>query len=98
MSFDYPRFRLNLTDIFNIKWDNLRPANRSEQNCNKYIYKNNTSGIKGVSWCSRNKKWRARITHNKKVYLVGYFSNLEEASENLILYRTKLHKEFAKHG
>lgn len=85
------------TDILNIKWDNLRPASRSEQNCNKRRYKNNTSGVKGVTFEPITGKWRAGIRLNNKTHNLGLFSNLEEAKEKITIYRNNLHKEFARH-
>jgi hypothetical protein len=41
--------------------------------------KNNTSGIKGVSWNSKRKKWIAQITFKGKNYGLGSYSTKEEA-------------------
>lgn len=43
------------------------------------IYKNNTSGVKGVSWHSRDKKWQATISLKRKVIYLGQFNKLEDA-------------------
>jgi len=43
------------------------------------IGKNNTSGTKGVSLVSSNKKWHAYITVNKKRINLGYFADIEDA-------------------
>ena len=41
--------------------------------------KNNTSGIKGVTWNKNHKKWEAYISiHRKRKYL-GNYDDLEEA-------------------
>lgn len=42
---------------------------------------NNTSGHTGVTWHTHNKKWVARILTEDKRKLLGYFTNIEEASE-----------------
>lgn len=51
---------------------NLREATMSNNMMNRGIFKNNTSGFKGVSY--KGKKWRARCTVNKKQYNLGIFS------------------------
>ena len=45
----------------NNKIENLRDATHSENQLNSKIPKNNTSGIKGVSWNSLVKKWAVRL-------------------------------------
>lgn len=43
------------------------------------MYKNNKSGVKGVSWNKRFNKWNAQICLKGKVKNLGYFLNLEDA-------------------
>lgn len=43
------------------------------------IPKNNTSGIKGVSWIKQHKKWRAQITFQSKSYNLGEFKEMQDA-------------------
>lgn len=59
--------------------ENLRWATNQENTFNSQISKNNTSGIKGVSYNKRDKKWIARITINGKVIHIGSFLNKEDA-------------------
>ena len=59
--------------------ENLRIATITENVINRGVYKNNTSGVRGVYFNKRRNKWVARITYNKKVISLGYFDNLEEA-------------------
>jgi hypothetical protein len=61
--------------------NNLRWVSNSENNQNKGIYMNNTSGVKGVNFNKRKNKWRAYIHHNGKNYHLGYFENLEDAAK-----------------
>ena len=63
----------------NDRWINLRESTPSENQFNKKLQKNNSSGQKGVSWCKRKNKWYARIWHNRKTILLGYFASKEEA-------------------
>jgi len=46
---------------------NLKISTDSEQQHNKGIFKNNTSGIKGVSYCKTKGKWVSQININKKI-------------------------------
>lgn len=45
------------------------------------IQKNNTSGIRGVSWHKKAKKWQARVAYKGHTYLLGYYDNKEDAGE-----------------
>lgn len=52
--------------------------------------KNNKSGVKGVYWHKRDKKWIAVLyVHGKKV-VVGYFDNVQEAEKSINEARNKL--------
>ena len=65
----------------NNRFLNLRPASRADNCQNRGIHRNNTSGVKGVSFYKRNGKWRCRIAVNNKAIHLGYFVTIEEASE-----------------
>ena len=56
---------------------NLRFATWSEQNINKGMHRDNTSGVKGVSWHKPTNKWLAQIDGKH----VGLYDTLEEACE-----------------
>lgn len=58
---------------------NLRCATGSQNNQNRDIQSNNTSGYPGVSYHKRSKKWRARIWSNYQEVLLGMFDTYEEA-------------------
>lgn len=55
---------------------NLRICTQFENNKNR---SNNTSGITGVTWHSRSKKWRATIKKNGKQYELGEFKDKDKA-------------------
>ena len=59
---------------------NLRWATKQENSRNSNIYKNNTTGIKGVCKMSENKYYATITINNKQLYL-GTFKTLEEAKE-----------------
>lgn len=74
---------------------NIRKATTSENNSNTKIYKNNKSGVKGVSYHDAY-GYKATIQKNKIVYDLIYTYNFEEA----VLYREiaelYLFKEFSR--
>lgn len=70
---------------------NLRLASRKENMQNQSIKINNKSGHTGVSWWSRDKKWRAGITINYKNINLGYFANIEDAVAAYANAKEKLH-------
>ena len=65
---------------------------------NNKIRKDNTSGIKGVSWHKRVKKWVALCQTNGKQKHLGSFDTIEEAEKVVKEFREKQHKEFTNHG
>ena len=77
---------------------NLREVTNSQNNYNSKMSSKNTSGVKGVSWHKRDKKWRVQIRINCKNYHLGSFDDFELAQ--LIAYeaRIKFHGEYANHG
>jgi len=58
---------------------NLRELSNQENTQHQQLSSRNTSGFKGVCWQKDRKKWRARITLNKKELHIGYFDTKEEA-------------------
>lgn len=74
---DVDHKNLNRTDNC---WDNLRLLNRSQNKANNKGYKNNSTGIKGVSWISSKNKWRVSRRLNGKYIHLGLFNSLEEAA------------------
>ena len=60
--------------------ENIRMATRSENKAYGKIYRNNTSGYKGVSWDKEQNKWAVSISINGKDKKIGRFLNKEEAA------------------
>ena len=58
----------------------------------------NTSGVKGVSWRRKSKKWTVRVTVDGEYKSFGSYDDLELAELVAIEARNKYHKEFANHG
>ena len=63
----------------NNKINNLRLATHSENARNRSMAKKNTSGITGVHWNKKRKKWEAYIKVGYKQKFLGYFLNKEDA-------------------
>lgn len=82
----------------NTKIENLREADQSKVRCNSKKRKDNTSGYKGVSWCSRKEKWHARVTTKKKAAYLGYFECKEKAYQAYCKAAEKYHGEFVNLG
>jgi hypothetical protein len=66
------------TDRSNCKWENIRPATRSENLANSKRRADNTSGYKGVE--QHGLRWKARIRVHGVLRHIGYFDSPEEAS------------------
>lgn len=66
-------------DKLNNRIENLREASPSCNQRNTETRANNTSGVKGVSWCKRARKWRARIKINGEDIHLGYHDDPTEA-------------------
>jgi hypothetical protein len=58
---------------------NLRYATHTENNQNKAIQSNNTSGVVGVYWYKKNNKWCAQIRINGVNKSLGYFIIKDDA-------------------
>ena len=80
---------------FNNQKSNLRKCTQMENARNRSLGKNNTSGITGVSYHKKSKKWIAYITVNRKRIWLGEYSNKEDAIRNRLIAEKKYYKEFA---
>lgn len=78
----------------NNEWKNLREATHAENMWNTGMITTNASGVKGVHWHKKYKKWVAEIRANKKKYYVGSFSNIEDARLAIEARRKELHGGF----
>ena len=76
--------------------ENLRPATRSENQCNRPALASNTSGYPGVSWHKKSKAWCVRVMKNGKTVVQQYFKDLELAGLVAIEARAKYHGVYAK--
>lgn len=60
--------------------DNCRWATYEEQNTHLAMLKTNTSGLVGVSWSKKERRWIAMISLNNRAKRIGSFQTKEEAA------------------
>lgn len=79
----YGKLPIQIDHINGIKNDNriinLREVDCLENNKNKRLGKNNTSGYFGITWNKTARKWRGFIKINGKNKHLGYFTDKKEA-------------------
>jgi hypothetical protein len=82
-------------DRLNNRPDNIRPATHSQNEANRKLRRNNTSGYKGVY--KHGNKFGVKIRYNRSVRFLGYFDTAEAASEVYQTEAVRLHGEFARY-
>ena len=82
----------------NNRIENLRAATRSENQRNIRLNKNNTSGVKGVVWNKKARKWTAQCQTQGVNKFIGSFTSLTDAELAIRAHRASHHGEFANHG
>ena len=75
---------------------NLREANSSQNNWNKDVNKNNTSGLKGVYWNKQRSNWKAQIGYKGQRINLGVYKDKVVAGIIYDINAIALHGEFAK--
>ena len=75
-----------------VRPDHLR-AVTVKQNLEHKLTESRTarSGVRGVVWNGTLGKWMAQVRHNTKLYIGGYFDNVEDAAVAVRELRLKLH-------
>ena len=63
----------------NNRWQNLRPCTGTQNQGNRKLNANNTTGLKGVGYDRRRKRFTAKIAVDRKRFFLGYFDTAEEA-------------------
>ena len=58
--------------------ENLRAVTRSQNQFNKSPQRS-ASGIRGVTWHKKTRKWCVRVTANLKAHFFGYYDDIELA-------------------
>ena len=85
--------------IYGQRFDNrmseLRIATTTQNNQNKRLRGDNTSGITGVHWVKDREKWNSQITINGKTKNLGYFIDFEDAVKTRLMAEKEYFGEFA---
>lgn len=81
------------------RFDNLRPADKSENAQNMLPRVDNKSGKTGVSWSSRDHNWRAQIGFHGQRICLGSFPTVQIAAAAYEAAKKELHKfsPYARH-
>jgi hypothetical protein len=83
-------------EILNCRRSNLRRATRQQNIWNtEPARKQGTSRYKGVFFCGRTGRFRARIVHNRQRIYLGYFDSEEDAARAYNTKAAELFGEFA---
>lgn len=80
------------------RWINLRCATPSQNKVNQPAHRDSRSGVKGVSWNQARSKWVARCALDGKQRTLGYFSDIESASEAYTSFVKTKHPSFVCFG
>ena len=76
--------------------DNLRVATFCNNQQNKGVRVDNTSGVKGVCWDKWSKSWKARVSSNGVLVYEGRFKNIDDANAAVERARIEHHGKFAR--
>jgi hypothetical protein len=69
------------TDKSDNRWTNLREATQQQNEQNKPLSKNNTSGYKGAFWHKNKKRWIASIRVDGRLRHLGSFDTAVDAHD-----------------
>lgn len=72
--------------------DNLRECTNAENQQNRIVQRNSTSGFTGVSWSKKDKKWQAKIKKDRKNYWLGLFFTTEAADQAYREAKRRMHE------
>ncbi len=65
-------------------------AQKNQENRPPGRRKNNTSGVRGVSWSKQQNKWQVYATVKRKMHHGGFFDSLADAEQAAIALRNRL--------
>lgn len=74
--------------------ENLRLVTSRQQSLHRPTNKNNTTGIKGVSFCKQHNKYESYIWDNRKKISLGHFIDLTAARRARVKAENELYGEF----
>lgn len=81
-------------DRSNNNINNLRWCDSQENQWNRQLSSNNTSGFKGVSFYKPLNCWRSLMTVNGKSHHIGYYDTIEDAVKARCEYSVKIQGQF----
>lgn len=98
MTGEWPKDQIDHIDCnpSNNKWANLRPAKNQENASNQRAPRNNTSGVKGVSWSKQERKWVASIRVGYQRIHLGRFQNIDDAEAAYAKASEQYHGSFGR--
>ena len=70
---------------------NLREATHAENQQNKAIHRNNTSGHPGVYWNKQSRKWQVQMRNAGRFLHLGYFDDFADAVAARVRAKAALH-------
>jgi hypothetical protein len=85
---------IDKNELNNVK-SNLRRCTHQQNDFNRGLYKNNTSGITGVYWNKKSNKWVASIMIDGKTKYLGLFIDKKEAIKTRLKAEQIYFKEFS---
>lgn len=83
-------------DPLDNRLDNLREATPHQNQANKGMRIDNTSGVKGVTWDKNRGLWIASLSHKRKHIHLGRYANIDEAAEAYRLGSIKYFGEYSR--
>ena len=75
--------------------ENMRAATPSQNCSNRRLFKNNTSGFRGVAWDKIHKKWTSYISFGGKRKNLGYYDDIDDAAKRSESARNEFHGDYA---
>lgn len=82
-------------NVLNSKFENLRPATFEQNNANRTISRNNTTGYKGVCFCKARNLYQTNIGVSGVKIQIGRFRDPIEAAKAYDKAAKQYHGEFA---
>ena len=85
-------------DMTNNRASNLRVASNKQNQGNSKKPRNNTSGLKGVSWHKKSSKWAAQINKGCNKKWLGVYDDKHDAHQAYMKAAAEYFGEFANNG
>ena len=74
-----------------VRPEHLRLATRKQNSEHTAGYANSGSGVRGVGWHRKARKWSVRVNHDGQVHYLGLFVSMVEAEAAAIAKRNELY-------